>query len=418
MRLAVLLVGAGLLAGCTAFQQTTQPAPEQPPPEPEPEVAEPEPEPEPPGPPMVAMLLPLSGDAAQLGQDMLEAAQMALFDVGETDLVLLPKDTGGTAEGARAAAREALEDGAELILGPLFAASTEAVGPIAAEAGLDVVSFSNNAAVAGDNVYILGFRPEEQVERVVRFARQRGYRRIAALAPDDAYGQRAVSAWRQTLDEAEGRGRYRFYPSDETQAAAVVREFTEADRRLPSEPPGSAPIVPSDGAPFGVGVGRADLPFDAILVADGGSRLRSIAALLVYYDVDTSRTRLLGTMLWQEDPRLLVEPTLQGGWFATLPPEDESGFQRRFERYFDREPLALAGLAFDATALAADIARSADGFPTDLLTDPAGFVGRAGIFRIRPDGLSEHGLAVVEIQGGTLREIDPAPRSFATGFVR
>ena len=368
---------------------------------PVPEVAEPVPT----GPVKVALLLPLTGEAAMVGQDMLEAAQIALFDVGQTDMVLLPRDTGGTIAGASAAARSAIDAGAELILGPLFASSTGAVGAIAREHDLKVISFSNDASVAGDNVWVVGFRPEEQVRRVIEFAQSQGLARIGALAPDDAYGQRAINGF----EEATGAPRtigvdgpsHAFYPPDEREAARIVRDFTGY-----REPP--------EGS---IGVSGNTRQFDALLIADGGSRLRSMAALLVYYDVDPLTTRPLGTMLWEGDPRLLFEETLQGGWYAGVSPEGERAFQARFQQAFGRDPVALAGLAYDATALAAVVANSDRAFPRDLLTDPSGFVGRAGIFRLRTEGTTEHGLAVLEIDNGTARVVEPAPSSFLVAFL-
>lgn len=447
-----------LMSGCA---QRTEPVYQEP--EPVPALPDELVDPLPTGPVKVALLLPLSGNAAAVGRDMLEAAQMALFDVGRTDMVLLPRDTGGTPAGAAAAARSAIDAGAELILGPLFARAAGAVAPVAAEHDLTVISFSNDASVAGGNVWVLGFRPEEQVARVIEYARSRGMTRIGTLAPDDAYGRRAVNGFRDAMGSAPAAARastaedsvaqdsaaqdlaaqelpaadgaadgqtfdnqasdnqasdsgvaarlvgeasaggtgHAFYPPDEAELARVVREFTGY-----REPP--------EGS---IGVSGNTRTFDALLLADGGDRLRSVAALLAFYDVDLESTRLLGTMLWEDDPRLLFEETLQGGWYASVSPENERRFQGRFERTFGREPVALAGLAYDATALAAVVGNTDRSFPTARLTDSSGFVGRAGIFRLRSDGTTQHGLAIVEIDNGTARVVDPAPRSFLVAFL-
>ncbi len=391
------------MAGCT---QRADPVYQEP--EPAPALPDELAEPLPTGPVKVALLLPLTGSAGAVGRDMLEAAQIALFDVGRTDMVLLPRDTGGTPAGAAEAARSAIDAGAELILGPLFASATSSVARIAAEHDLKVISFSNDAAVAGDNVWVLGFRPEEQVARVIDYARRQGLTRIGALAPDDAYGQRAVNGFREAMGGAAGFGgaafgeaSHAFYPPDERELARVVREFTGY-----REPP--------PGAPRGSGNTRR---FDALLLADGSDRLRSVAALLAFYDVDLAATRPLGTMLWEVDPRLLFEETLQGGWYASVSPDNERRFQGRFSRAFGRDPVALAGLAYDATALAAVVANTDRSFPTARLVDSSGFVGRAGIFRLRGDGTTQHGLAIVEIDNGTARVVDPAPSSFLVAFL-
>lgn len=383
------------VAGCG--QQTTGPIYEQPADAPDPAAAI---EPVPVGPVKVALLLPLSGDAASVGQDMLDAAQIALFDVGPTDMVLLPRDTAGTPQGAVAAAEDAIAAGAELILGPLFSQSAAAVAQVARENSIKVVSFSNDAGIAGNDVWVLGFRPEEQVASVVGFARRQGYMTIGALAPDDAYGRRAINGFLSAMggSAAVAAGpAYAFYPPDEREAAGVVRSFTGY-------------VEPPENSPPGTTGNTRD--FDAILIADGGARLRSIAALLAFYDIDLATTRPLGTMLWEDDPRLLFEETLQGGWYAGVSPEGERNFQDRFERSFERRPVALAGLAYDATALAAVVAASDRQFPRELLIDPSGFIGRAGIFRLRDDGTTNHGLAILEIDNGTAIVVQPAPDSF------
>jgi len=269
------------------------------------------------------------------------------------------------------------------------------VGAIAREHDLTVISFSNDASVAGDNVWVVGFRPEEQVRRVVEFAQSQGLVRIGALAPDDAYGQRAINGFEDALGASRTIGvdgsSHVFYPPDEREAARIVREFTGY-----REPP--------EGS---LGVSGNTRQFDALLLADGGSRLRSMAALLVFYDVDPLTTRPLGTMLWEGDPRLLFEETLQGGWYASVSPEGERAFQARFRQAFGRDPVALAAV----------VANSDRAFPREMLTDPSGFVGRAGIFRLRADGTTEHGLAVLEIDNGTARIVDPAPSSFLVAYL-
>jgi branched-chain amino acid transport system substrate-binding protein len=412
----------------------------------------------------VGLLLPLSGPAEGLGRDMLEAAQMALFDVGENDLVLLPRDTGGTPAGARAAAAEVIEQGAEVILGPLFGPAVAAVSPLAAQADIRVLAFSNDASVATDGTFLLGFRPEEQVRRVVDYALASGMLarpapevlpgpdaaapdappevaqptfeqprfgqgafdagapRIAGLAPDDAYGATALEALRRAVVEGGGvLGEILLYPTGFADPSPVVRQIAAYDQRAAALEAERARLEQSDdpqaqqrlqaletvdtlGAP----------PFDAIMLADGGDSLRSVASLLTFFDVDPATTRFLGTMRWQADPRVLAEGALQNGWFAAPAPDDLGAFQNRFRDTFGRAPAELAALAYDATALAVVVARDlADRtFASTNLINAEGFAGASGLFRLRPDGLTEHGLAVLEVSGGSARMIDPPPTRF------
>jgi ABC-type branched-subunit amino acid transport system substrate-binding protein len=411
----------------------------------------------------VGLLLPLSGPAEGLAQDMLDAAEMALFDVGENDLVLLPRDTGGTSIGARQAAEQVIEEGAEVILGPLFSHGVLAVSPVAAEAGIRVLAFSNDASVATDGTYLLGFRPDEQVRRVVEYALASGSlarvpdevvpgqgalagaaegtapetgpvpettlapsamlaARIAGLAPDDAYGETTLAALREAVLQGGGEmAATEFYPPNQADPSAQVRRIAVYDRRAAALEAERQRLAQSGDPGAEPALARLETldtlggpPFEAILLADGGERLRSVASLLTFFDVDPASTRFLGTMRWQDDPRVLAEAALQRGWFAAPSPDNQAAFEIRFQSTFGRPPHQLAALAYDATALAVVVTRDLNDrtFDPQALTNAQGFTGATGLFRLRPDGLAEHGLAVLEVSGGTTRIIDPPPTSF------
>jgi branched-chain amino acid transport system substrate-binding protein len=406
----------------------------------------------------VGLMLPLSGPAAALGQDMLQSAQMALFDVGPNDVVLLPRDDGGTAEGARRAATELVRENVEVIIGPLYSQAVQATSPIAQQAGIPVLAFSNVASVATTDTYLLGFRPEEQVARVVQFAIQnverqpdvieryvpgaeggaagaapgsqstdfgpivnRGPVRIAALAPDDAYGATALQSLRRSVIAGGGElAMTAFYPPDLADPSAVVRQVADFDQRQAALEAERRRLEAFDDEASKRELQRLETvdtlggpPFDAILIADGGDRLRSVASLLTFYDVDPAEVRFLGTMRWEDDPRVLEETALRSAWIAALPPETMSAFRSRYQAAFGTEPQQLAALAYDATALVVIVARDlADrDFTTPTLTNPEGFSGATGLFRLRPDGLTDHGLAILEVDGAATRMIEPAPTS-------
>lgn len=405
------------VAGCAGGYETTPPFVPQPLPEaPAPEAAA--------APPVrVGLLLPLTGNAEGLGRDLLDAAQLALFEVPDHRVELLPRDTGDGPQGAADAARAALDAGAELLIGPLFARSTTAVAPLAAERAAPVLSFSNDGSVAGGGVHVLGFRPEEQIARVVGYAAGQGLTRLGALAPDDAYGTRALAAWREAVAVQPGSdaAASATYPADGGDPGEAVRRVA-AVGRPEGLPPAAADALRPAGptADAAAPTAAPELPppgIDAVLIADGGRRVSAIAAGLARYGIAPPATRLLGTLRWQDDPELAADPLLRGAWLATWPPDLAAAFARKFEAAYGRRPAPLAVLAYDATALAAALS-TADPprFAPAQLAEPAGFVGGAGIFRLRPDGLAEHGLAVVELErGGGSRVLDPAPQAFAAG---
>jgi ABC-type branched-subunit amino acid transport system substrate-binding protein len=383
-----------------------------------------------PGDVRAGLLLPLSGPAADLGKDMLKAAQMALFDAGPNAVTILPRDTRGSAEGASFAAQSLLDEGVDILIGPLFNQAVKAVTPIAQAADVRVLAFSNVTSVADEGTYLLGFRPEEQVDRVVQYALDQGLTTFAGLAPDDAYGDTAMRALQRAVIERGGTmGEVHLYPpslDDPSEAVREVADFRERQAALEQE----RRILEAMGEEDEVAQAVlkqiesldtfGDAPFDAIMIADGGDRLRSVASLLTFYDVDPRQVRFLGTIRWQDDSRVLVEEALAGGWFAASSPDAFTAFEQRFESTFGEPPEGLlASLAYDATALAVIVQRDIGdrSFDSISLTDPEGFAGATGLFRLKPDGLAQHGLAVLEVADGSIQEVDPTPLRFEDEFV-
>ena len=381
------------------------------------------PAPAPPLPPSqsvrTALLLPLSGQTGTLGRAMLAAAELALFDFADNRFELLIHDTAGTPSGAEEAARLAIGDGSRLILGPLLAPNVRAITPSARAAGVPVIAFSSDRTITGDGVYTLGFFPESEVVRVARYATAKGIKRFAALVPDNIYGRAVAGALKQTAEAAGAElTRLRYYNPRGTDFAGDVQEISDYGLRRQQLTSQLAQLQGRDDEVSTRTRTRleklqtlGELPFDALLLADGGRRLQSIAALLPFYDVDPKKVQILGTGQWDEDG-LGAEPALLGGWFAAPEPAARRAFIERFKKAFGEEPPRLATLTYDAVALAAVLARRAQPFSEAALTQASGFAGRDGIFRFARSGTVERGLAVLKVDRRTNRVIQPAPKAF------
>jgi len=338
----------------------------------------------------VALLLPFnsSRDSVRtLSNALFNAAQLALFEFDRDNILLMPKATGGTADGARRAARDALDAGADLILGPLFAEEVAAVGPLAAQVNVPVVAFSSDTSVGGQNVHLLSFPLDEDVERIVDYATLQGITRYAALYPQGTYGERVRAAFQSAVSSRAGE---------------VV-----ASASYPSSAQGM--YEPAERVARAYGGGN----YHALLLPEGGSELKSLAPLLPYYDVDPRDVKFLGTGLW-DDPSLAREPPLNGAWYPAAPPEGHEQFLVRYRRAYGVTPPRIASLGYDAVSLAIALSSlpESERFTPEALTNPDGFAGVDGIFRFLPDGRTERGLAVLEIRPGGAVVIDPAPTSF------
>jgi ABC-type branched-subunit amino acid transport system substrate-binding protein len=339
----------------------------------------------------VAVLLPLKHpqkETRAVAQAMLEAAQMAMFDMGARSMILLPRDTGTTPESAAAAANDAIAKGAEIILGPLLANDVRAVAPIARAKNIPVVAFSTDRMVAGDGVFLLSFLPGQEVGRVVSFAVSKGHGKFVALVPDTPYGQRVEEAFRTSVMQS-GREvvAVQTYPANPQSLEAAVKAIAKMD-------------------------------FDTIFLPEGGTMLRSLGPILAVNKVESRKVKFLGTGLW-DDPALAREPSLQGGWFAVPPPEQRMNFISRYQQLYGSKPPRIASLAYDAIALSATLAAGSPGrrYTRATIADPNGFAGIDGIFRFRSDGMTERGLAVMEVTAAGQTVISPAPNTFQSqGF--
>lgn len=350
----------------------------------------------------VGILLPLTGKHADLGQSMLKAAQMALFDVGSATYELVPLDTRSSSAGAVHAAEQAVRNNTDLVLGPIFADDVRAVKPALNNANIPMIAFTTDWSLAGNGTYIMGFLPFAQVARVTQYVEEQAIRngtapaRFAAFGPRTEYCDVVFSTLQRTGARIIRTGR--FEPGD-TNLQLLVEEFATHTRTVNAAGDTTA------------------VNFDALMLPLGGESLGALASLLDQHGINNKNVRLIGTGLW-DDESLTRNPALFGGLFAAPDPATRRDFEKRYRDNYGSEAPRLTTLAYDATALSAVLSRNAgsgDVYSRQRLTNPRGFAGIDGLFRFRSDGLSERGLAVLEIQSGRARVVDPAPTAFGSG---
>ncbi|MGY2050298.1 penicillin-binding protein activator [Methylobacterium sp. JK268] len=334
----------------------------------------------------LALIVPLTGPGAAAGTALRNAAELAVEEFQNPDLRILVKDDRGTPEGAREASAAALAEGAELVIGPLFAGSVQAAASTLRPAGKPLVAFSTDVSVAGRGVYLLSFLPQPEVDRVVEEVSAAGRHSFAALIPETTYGNVVEAQFREAVARKAGRVvAIERYPAGNP-AAAVAR---------------IAPLVTGPGA-------QADVLF----LPDTPEGIAGPAGALTRAGFNPTRVKPIGTAIWN-DPRALALPALQGGWFAAVDPGGYASFAQRYRTRFGTDPVRVASLAYDAVSLAAALNRQygTQRFAETSLTNPSGFAGIDGTFRFKPDGPSERALAVYEVRGGTTTIVSPAPRA-------
>jgi branched-chain amino acid transport system substrate-binding protein len=341
----------------------------------------------------VALILPLTGqgETQRIGVALKQAAELAMFDATNPDIELITKDSRGTPEGAAAAAREAVAEGAEIILGPLLAGEVQAVSGIARQNDVPVVAFSTISSVAGPGVYLLSFLLEEEVAQIVRHAVDNDARSMAALLPDSAFGTTVERALTTSAKVYGAR-------------VVAIERYSSSSQDLGATAGRIAAAV-REGA------------VQAVMIPEGGEALRQAGFALQQAGFAPGQARVLGTGTW-DDPLIGTIPIAVGGWFAGVPIDLLRRFQDRYNQTYRSQPPRIASLAYDAVSLAIILGRDSSRvrFSAAKFTDPEGFQGINGLFRFRPNGLVERGLAILEVTPSGPRVIAPAPARFGAGF--
>jgi hypothetical protein len=350
------------------------------------------PEIDPGAPVQVALLLPagsgVSGDEV-VSQSLKQAADLAVADLQGVTIDLRVYNTGSSPAGAAQAAVQAVDEGAKIILGPVYAEAANAAGVAVAGRGISVLSFSNNPDIAGGNVFILGPTFQNSANRLAAYAARQGKGRIVVLHDKTTAGTLAARAV--------------------TQAAARTGATVVGDAAYDFSQQGVVAAIPSI-----VSTVKGSGADAVLLTADTAGALPLLSQLLPEAGVDPSVTKFIGLTRWDIPPATLSLPGLQGGWFALPDPGTAAQFEARYTAAYGTPPHPIAGLAYDGIAAIGALVRS--GNPGALspagLTQPSGFAGVNGVFRFLPDGTNQRGLAIATIQNAQVTVIDPAPRSF------
>ncbi len=329
----------------------------------------------------IALLLPVTGPDAQVGQSIANATTLALLDTRNTNIRMTTYDT---TLGVEAAARKAVSDGNRLILGPLRSDDVIGVARIASPARVPIISFSNDVGAAGQNVFLMGHLPNQSIDRSVRFAKAKNMNRFAGIVPKTVYGQRAMSNLTKSVRDAGG-------------TLVTVQEI-------------DASVASMDAAAKKI---KAAGPIDAILIADSGRAAINVIPALRRNGVNAPK--FLGTDQWNIDGTLSSSPALMGAWFASVSDALYKQYAVKYRARFGTAPYRLSSLGYDSVLLVARVAQNwklGTAFPAKELTDPQGFIGIDGAFRFLPNGVSERMLEMQEIQKGKFVTVDPAPKTF------
>ncbi len=370
----------------------------------------------------VGVLLPLSGAASKHGRGMKNATMIALEDVKNPNLILQYYDTKSTPSGARIAVANAIRQRSNLIIGPLMSSEVQAIANETIYQGVPVIAFSTAQEVLQPTVYTMGLLVEEQVDRIMTFAAQKGRRRFALLLPDNSNGiavaKAAVKSAQKNGVEVTVIG---FYPPATSDFSSIIKQMTNYNSRHAK----AAGIKNSLKARANAGdeaalrelkrmetsQGVGDLDFDAVIIPESGAKLTSAISMFAYYDASYPQIQFLGTSIW-ETGKFNKESTIVNSWYPAISRKHSSYFANKYYNIFGERPSSLYSFAYDAVALANELSKQQTNNLNMEITNPDGYAGINGAFRFFDDGSNQHSLDIVEIRSEGDVVIDEAPQRF------
>lgn len=347
----------------------------------------------------IAMLVPLSGHAAETGEDLKQAGMMAQFDRPDAQTAVLFYDTQGTPEGAKQAYAKAMNEKPSMIIGPVFSAETKAIkqeGP-----AIPVLSFTSDTEAVGDNVYTMALLIPEQVKRIVSYACESGQRKIAVIGPENKAGELTMNTMAIEVQKCPGMEiqKVSLYDPKTVNFDPVVRKIvpTAVDVRNKNLTSRQKQLA---NTPIKDRIG-----FDSLFIFEEGVRLQQIMSLLAYYDVTPKAVPTYGLSSWQQ----MRDPAFVGGYFPAMPMKDYIDFVNRYQSNFGKTPTRLASMAYDAVSLSV-LLNGAGGVSTAGLTQPLGFNGVDGRIRLNSDGSNTRLLDMMQMKAvGQASVVSPAP---------
>lgn len=338
---------------------------------------------------IVALLLPFSGASREVGKSIMDAAKLALFDLKAQNVVLKPYDTGVDANQVISQAENAIRDGAEVFLGPVFSQSTRSIMAMAQQANIPVLSLSNTPEIANHGIYPLGFNPGAQTQHLKDYLVSQGHKKIAILAPTSRYAQLAVESLKQASSKASIT-REVFYDRS-------TQNFDEHIRSLLGVAPGFTP--------------NPKEIMDAIFIPDRPEKISLIVQALSHYGVDLKKTKIFGPDILKE-ANASKDPFLKGVLFAAPDSVEREKFRKRFLDTYRYEPSEIATIAYDMVAMIASFSKEGLKVSNEALTQPEGFNGIDGLFRLDAQGNVEREYAIYEVDQGSNRILVPPSRRF------
>ena len=368
----------------------------------------------------IGILLPLSGEYAQIGNSLLKAGKLSLNKTQNKNIKLFVKDTESNNENIITSYYDLINEDVDIILGPLFSKNIKIINPISEDENIIMVTFSNNLEIKNENTFISGLSPENEIKEVMNYAILKGSKNFGLILPDNKYGKRTKQLIQDFVLQMDGKvTQYVFYDPinpDFYEASKIIANYDyrkiELEKKLNELKNIGTLTAEKEYKKLNKQDTLGELDFDSLYIgAENVKHISMLASILPYYDVDPKKVLYIGNSLWKKNV-LLKEPALEKGIFPYFPEEKFSNFETEYIETFGKKPHQIAYIAFDLIGLISNLQENNKKISISNLTTSDGFIGTNGLFRFKLDGNIERSLSIFKIRNQNPVEVKKANLNF------
>jgi len=345
----------------------------------------------------IGVLLPLSGKFQNIGESFLKSIQLALFEVGNKNIKIYPKDSKANALDSYKSAKEFEEMNINIVLGPIFYESIEELGKIN---NITFISFTNKATNIPKNVISFGVSVDSQIAILKEYFDKTEISKTLLLSPNSEYNQQSESIKKKDILKFYRTYSYDTNPKKITAQIEKITKYQERKRDLERR---KKILEKSDLYKDQNELKKLEqkhtlgkVNFDSVFVLDFGERLKSVLSSFIFSDVTSEEVNFFTLNQWF-DETLFTESAMQNLYFPSINFKNLKKFKKKYEKTFGEKPIKVSILAYDALGLVYYCwFNNNKDFNTSQLYNKNGFKGLHGKFVIK-NNLSKQTLKIYKV---------------------
>ena len=345
----------------------------------------------------IGVLVPLSGEFKQIGQSVLKAIQMAVYELDKSNIKIYPKDSKNNAAAAYLAAKEFESLGIKIVIGPIFYENLEKLNNINS---IIFISLTNKTQNLPKNIIAFGINAESQIAAITKYLKDKKITKTILLLPESDFTNQI-----EPIIKNNGFNFFKTlsYNTNPEKITAEIEKITNYRQRKINLKARIKKLEKSDLYKDKMELEKlkerytlGEVDFKSVVIADFGESLKSVLTSFTYADITNEKVQFFTFNQWF-DESLFNEASFQNLIFPGIDLKNFNKFNKKYFKKFNEPAIEISILAYDAVGLIYLIWRNnKSNFKVDKIYNKSGFKGLHGEFKIKKN-LSFQNLKIYKI---------------------